>query len=69
MTITVYWEEKQQNKQKQSKLLSSNVNALFRDYMFDSKMRAKRSAKPKLATIADVDHAAKGVGRIRQHHH
>ena len=44
-------------------------NAHFRDHVFDSKMRAKRSAQRKLATIADVDDAAKGVGRVRQHHH
>ena len=41
MTISVDWDEKQQNKQ--TKLLCSNVNVSFRDHTFDSKMTAKRS--------------------------
>ena len=45
------------------------LNIYLRNHAFDSKMRAKRSAQRKLATIADVDDAAKGVGRVRQHHH
>ena len=37
--------------------------------MFNAQMRANRSGQRKLATIADVDDTAKGVGRVRQHHH